>query len=89
MTAIRRLGALGRGREDIQQHLLELLSDSYLLVRLAVVRALAGVADERAVPALMKYTQGDLDGRLKRVAEEAIRKIRKGMEQEFPANEKK
>lgn len=84
MTAIRRLGALGKGRDDVQQHLIELLSDSYLLVRLAVVRALAGMADERAVDALMKCTQGDLDGRLKRVAEEAIRKIRKGMEQEFP-----
>ena len=33
----------------------------------------------------MKYTAGDLDGRLKRTAEEAIRKIRKGMEQEFPS----
>jgi hypothetical protein len=32
----------------------------------------------------MKLTSGDLDGRLKRTAEESIRKIRKGMEQEFP-----
>ncbi len=85
MTAIRRLGALGRGREDIQNHLLALLSDKYLLVQLSVVRALAPFADERVTDALMKYTTGDLDGRLKRAAEEAIRKIRKGMEQEFPA----
>jgi len=33
---------------------------------------------------LMKYTAGDLDGRLKRAAEEAVRRIRKGMEPEFP-----
>jgi aminopeptidase N len=86
MTAIRRLALLGRAaREDIQSHLLELLSDKYLLVQLAVVRALGSFADERATDALMKYTSGDLDGRLKRAAEEAIRKIRKGMEQEFPS----
>lgn len=84
MTAIRRLGALGHGRDDIQEHLVQLLSDPYLLVQLAVVRALAAFADERATEPLMTYTSGDLDGRLKRAAEEAIRKIRKGMEQEFP-----
>jgi aminopeptidase N len=84
MTAIRRLGLLGKGRDDIQQHLIGLLDDAYLLVRLAVVRALAQIADERATDALMKLTSGDLDGRLKRAAEEAVRKIRKGMEQEFP-----
>ena len=85
MTAIRRLGALGRTREDIQNILLELLRDKYLLVQLSVVRALGSFADERVTPELMKYTSGDLDGRLKRAAEEAIRKIRKGMENEFPS----
>jgi HEAT repeat protein len=85
MTAIRGLGSLAMGREDIQQHLIRLLSDPYLLVQIAVVRTLGQVADERAVKALMKYTSGDLDGRLKRTAEESIRKIRKGMEQEFPS----
>jgi aminopeptidase N len=85
MTAIRRLGALGKGREDIQDHLIKLLSDHYLLVRLAVVRALGQIADERAVEPLMKLTSGDLDGRLKRTAEEAVRKIRKGMDNEFPS----
>jgi len=84
MTAIRRLAMLGRGRDDIQNHLVDLLDDTYLLVRLAVVRALGAIADERAVEPLMKLTAGDLDGRLKRTAEEAIRKIRKGMETEFP-----
>jgi aminopeptidase N len=85
MTAIRRLGILGRGREDIQADLLALLKDKYLLVQLAVVRALGTFADERATDALLKFTSGDVDGRLKRAAEEAIRKIRKGMEQEFPS----
>ena len=85
MTAIRRLGALGKGRDDIQNHLIQLLADDYLLVRLTVVRALGQVADERAVDALMKLTTGDLDGRLKRTAEESIRKIRNGMDSEFPS----
>ncbi len=86
MTAIRRLGALGRGgRDEVQTHLMGMLSDKYLLVQLAVIRALGAFADERATDALMKYTTGDLDGRLKRTAEEAIRKIRKGMDKEFPS----
>ncbi len=89
MAAIRRLGILGRGREDVQNHLVSLLADKFLLVQMAVVRALGGFADERVTDALMKYTTGDLDGRLKRAAEEAIRKIRKGMEQEFPTPTKK
>jgi aminopeptidase N len=89
MTAIRRLGMLGRGRDDIQPLLVGLLSDRYLLVQLAVVRALGSFADERATDALMKYTSGDLDGRLKRAAEEAVRKIRKGMDNEFPSSDKK
>lgn len=84
MTAIRGLGTLGRGRSDIQEYLVKLLDDRYLLVQLAVVRTLGTLADERAVDALMKLTTGDRDGRLKRLAEEAIRKIRKGMEQEMP-----
>lgn len=86
ITAIRRLGGLGKGREDVQNHLIGLLKDPYLLVQLAVVRALGVCADERAADALMKYVDGDRDGRLKRAAEEAIRKIRKGMDKEFPSS---
>ncbi|MFA5975446.1 MAG: M1 family aminopeptidase [Elusimicrobiota bacterium] len=89
MTAVRRLGALGKGREDIQAHLLELTKDPYFLVQLTVVRALGTFADERATDALFKFTTGDRDGRLKRAAEESIRKIRKGMEKEFPETELK
>ncbi len=84
MTAIRRLAGFGKGRSDIQDFLLGLLSDRYLLVQLAVVRSLAAFSDERVVPALMNLTKGDRDGRLKRAAEEAVRKIRKGMDNEFP-----
>ncbi len=85
MTAIRALGAIGHGREDIQTLLVRLLGDPYLLIQIAAARQLGIIADERAVTALMKYISGDLDGRLKRTAEEAVRKIRKGMEQELPS----
>ena len=88
MTAIRRLGILGHGREDVQDFLTGLLKDPYLLVQLAVVRALASFADERVTQALLKYTSGDLDGRLKRTAEEAVRRVRKGMDEEFPSPDK-
>jgi aminopeptidase N len=89
MTAIRGLAGYAAGRDEVQQHLLRLLADPYLLVQMTVVRTLAQVGDERAVPALMKYTTGDLDGRLKRTAEEAVRRIRKGMDPEFPTAQKK
>ncbi len=81
MTAVRCLAQVGAGREDVQKHLIGLLQDSYLLVQLTAVRALSQIGDERAVPALKKLTTGDLDGRLKRNAEEAIQKIQKGIEE--------
>jgi aminopeptidase N len=82
MTAIRGLAAVGAGREDVQRHLIPLIQDPFLLVQLAAVRSLAHIGNERAVPALEKLTKGDLDGRLKRTAEEAIQKIKKGIEAE-------
>jgi aminopeptidase N len=89
ITAVRGLAGLAHGRDDIQQQLIRLLADPYLMVKMAAVRALGGSADERAVSALMVYTQGDWDGRLKRAAEEAVRKIRKGMDPEFPTQKKR
>ncbi|MBI3076678.1 MAG: HEAT repeat domain-containing protein [Deltaproteobacteria bacterium] len=82
LAAIRGLAELGAGRGDVQAHLVRLTRDPDLLVRLAAVRALGQLGDERAVPALKRLTEGDLDGRLKRQAEEAIAKIREGMEEE-------
>jgi aminopeptidase N len=85
IAAIRNLGTLGSGREQVLTHLLNRLDqDRYLMVKMAAIRALGSFADERATDTLMKYTSGDWDGRLKRTAEEAIRKIRKGMDPEFP-----
>jgi aminopeptidase N len=88
-AAIRGLANMAQGRDDIQQHLVALLADPFMMIQMGVIRALGASADERAVPALMKFTSGDLDGRLKRTAEEAVRRIRKGMDPEFPAPAKK
>jgi aminopeptidase N len=82
MTAIRCLAQVGVGQEEVRKALLKLLSDSYLLVQLSAVQALSQVGDERAVAGLEKLTKGHLDGRLKRSAEEAIQKIKKGIEDE-------
>jgi len=80
MAAIRCLAAYGSGVPEIQNRLLELTKDPFLLVQIAAVRALHQVGDERAVPQLKKLTSGDLDGRLIRLAEEAVEKITKGFE---------
>ncbi len=80
LAAVRCLVSLGAGSEQVRSRLLELLHDAFLLVRIAAVRGLHEIGDERAVPALKKLTTGDLDGRLKRLSEEAIEKITKGFE---------
>jgi aminopeptidase N len=81
-TAVRLLAQVGAGREDVRRHLTAMLEDKYLLVQIAVVRALQQAGDERSVPALKKLTQGPRDGRLIRTAEEAVNKLKKGIEEE-------
>ncbi|MBL0058338.1 MAG: M1 family metallopeptidase [Elusimicrobia bacterium] len=82
MTAVRCLAQVGAGREDVQNHLIGLLEDRHLLVQMAVVRGLSQIGDERAIPALKKLTTGDRDGRLIRSAQEAVEKLKKGIEEE-------
>lgn len=80
MAAIRCLISFGSIDDEIQNRLLELTQDSFLLVQIAAVRGLHLIGDERAIPTLQKLTTGDRDGRLKRLSEEAIEKIKKGFE---------
>ncbi len=82
MTAVRCLAQVGVGRPDVQDHLIGLLEDPYLLVQMAAVRGLTQIGDERAVPALEKLAKGDRDGRLLRSAQEAVEKLKKGIEDE-------
>ncbi len=75
LTAVRCLAKIGAGRADVQTHLLALMNDPYLLVQLNVVKALTDIGNEQAVPVLKKFTKGDYDGRLIRMAEEAVLKL--------------
>jgi hypothetical protein len=56
------------------------LGDKFLLVQIAAMRGLYQMADERAVPEIKKIISLDVDGRLKRLAEETVDKITKGFE---------
>jgi len=82
MAAIRGLASYDPVPTAVQDRLIELTNDPFLLVRISAVRALQQVGDERALPALRKLTKGDLDGRLMRMAEEAVEKLSKGVEDE-------
>ncbi len=75
MTAIRALGAIGRGRKDVLDALIAYTEDKFSLVQMMAVISLGDLKDERAVPVLQKLTKGDRDSRIKRQALESIRKI--------------
>ena len=81
-AAVRLLSEVGEGRDDVRKLFVSLLNDRYLHVRVAAVRALGKVGDERCALALKKLTTGLLDGRLKRTAEEVVEKLTKGIEEE-------
>jgi aminopeptidase N len=76
LTAVRGLAQVGKGREDVRKHLLSLTKDPFVLVQLAAVRALRDVGDERAANPIQRLASGDLDGRLKRTAEEVAAKLK-------------
>ncbi len=80
MAALRALMQFKPATEAVRNRLVDLTTDTFLLMQTAAARALQELGDERAVPALKKLTTGDRDGRLKRLAEEAINKLTKGFE---------
>ncbi len=80
MTAARAIALVGGKREEAMNALLELTKDSYALVQLAAVAALGQAGDERAIPALEKFTEGHRDGRVKRTAFDSIRMINGGID---------
>ncbi|MBI4170591.1 MAG: HEAT repeat domain-containing protein [Candidatus Aenigmarchaeota archaeon] len=75
MAAIRNLGLIGKGRKDVLDLLIEFTKEDFALVQLVSVIALGDLGDERAIPLLEDMTKGHRDGRVKRQAHEAIRKI--------------
>lgn len=75
ITAIRSLGYIGKGRQDIMELLMKIAEEDFSLVQIACSIALGDIGDERAVPVLEKLVKGHRDGRVKRLAHESIRKI--------------
>ncbi len=81
LSAVRALGAVGKGRPEVVSHLLGLTSDKFLRVQVTAVMQLGRLGDPRAVEPLRKLAEGEkVEGRIKRAAEEALRQIREGLD---------
>lgn len=79
-AATKALGKLGEGKPEVTDHLVRLLDDPWFRVRLEAAVALGELLDAKAVGALERLIERELDGRVKRRAREAIRKIQAGRE---------
>jgi HEAT repeat protein len=65
-------------KTEIAEDLVKLVEDWWLRVKLTACSAVAEVGEERALPALARLASEDLDGRVRRSAAEAAKKIREG-----------
>lgn len=84
-AAISALGRLAKytgekDKEEIRDALVQLLDDPWLRVKLTAVAALEEMKDTKAIPALERLAQADLDGRVQRRAREAVAAIRQGQD---------
>lgn len=81
LAAVRALGTVGKGRGEVVDQLLRLTEDKFLRVQITAIMQLGRLGDPRAVEPLRKLAEGDeIEGRIKRAAEEALRQIREGLE---------
>ena len=82
MGAARALGILGDRVEPVRtacvERLVEMLAEEGFREQLSAVSALGGLRDRRAVPALERLHRSAPDGRSRRMAYEALYKIRRG-----------
>ena len=79
-AAVAALGALApylddAGRTRLRERLEELLDDRWLRVQIAAIAALEAVGDAKSIPALRAAGDRALEGRVKRSARVAIRRI--------------
>jgi len=79
-AATKALGKLGEGKPEVTDHLAHLLDDPWFRVRLEAAVALGELLDPKAVGPLERLIERELDGRVKRRAREAVRKIQAGRE---------
>lgn len=81
-TATAVLGRLGKlsdkAKDEAYDRLVELLQDPWLRVQLNAINALAELKEPRAIAELERTRVRELDGRVVRVAREAIQRLREG-----------
>ncbi|MBI2896827.1 MAG: HEAT repeat domain-containing protein [Deltaproteobacteria bacterium] len=77
-AACRTLGKLGENKSEVREQLQRVLDDSDLRVRIAALRALGELGDPRALGAIDRVVERDLDGRVVRVAREVARDLGTG-----------
>jgi aminopeptidase N len=86
-AALGALAQLGQGRQDregrdVRERIEEHLTDPDFRVQQAALEALAVLADPRALPALRRAVEVNLDGRIRRRGREIIRDLEEGRTRE-------
>lgn len=84
LAAIRSLGAISTGQTPnnvdwILEQLEELSSETFFLTQVAVVTALGQMETAKAIPVLQALASQTPDGRVRRIAEEAVQKVQKNV----------
>lgn len=84
LAAIRALGAISTGQstvnlERILSRLQELCRESFFLTQVAVVVALEQMETQRAISVLQSLSDQTPDGRVRRMADEAIQRVQKSI----------
>jgi aminopeptidase N len=84
LAAIRALGSISTGQERsdlerIHQRLELLAGESFFLTQVAVVIALGQMETTKAIALLQRLSSQTLDGRVKRLADEAIQRVQKAI----------
>jgi len=82
LAGIRALGAISTGQTPnnldwILEQLAELAKETFFLTQVAVVTALGQMETAKAIPILQYFVNQTADGRVRRIAEEAIQKVQK------------
>jgi len=72
------LAKLGEDEKETHDILMEFLEDPWLRMRVRAISALEELKNQKAIPALERIVKRDIDGRVVRLAREAIIKIKQG-----------
>ncbi|NET54663.1 MAG: M1 family metallopeptidase [Symploca sp. SIO2E6] len=84
LAAIRALGVISTGQtpnntEWILEQLEELTSDTFFLTQVAIISALGQMETANAIGVLRSLAEQTTDGRIRRLAEEAVQKVQKNI----------